>query len=101
LDALGPFANTVAHARATNHYRTVAGHDLALGQMAVARVTSPAYLSSKLATSASSFNRLREKCSRPVAQDLGQRISERPWLGELQNVSVGHGVSSLDGESRP
>src|ERR1700730_14802023 len=61
-------------------------------------VTSSAYLSSKLATLG--FDRLPKKCLRPVAQDLGQRISESPWLGELQNVSVGHGVSSFDGKWR-
>ena len=30
-----------------------------------------------------------------VAQDLGQRIGECPWLTELENVSLGHGVSLL------
>jgi hypothetical protein len=46
------------------------------------------------------FHRLGEKRSRPVAQNLSQRITESPWLGEMQNVSVGHGVSSFDGKWR-
>src|SRR5207302_7215959 len=32
---------------------------------------------------------------RPVAQHLGERISERPWLNQLDHVSIGHGVSLL------
>src|SRR5260370_41162480 len=38
---------------------------------------------------------LRQQRSRAVAQNLGQRISKSSWLGELENVSVGHGVSLL------
>jgi ATP-dependent DNA ligase len=30
-----------------------------------------------------------------VAQNLGQRIGKSSWLGELEDVSVGHGVSLL------
>src|SRR5262249_26506347 len=33
--------------------------------------------------------------ARPVAQHLGERISERPWLNQLDHVSIGHGVSLL------
>lgn len=29
------------------------------------------------------------------AQHLGQRIARRPWLGKLENVTLGHGVSLL------
>src|SRR5262249_28911541 len=32
---------------------------------------------------------------RPRAQNLGQRIGKSPWLRELENISVGHGVSLL------
>jgi len=46
------------------------------------------------------FNRMRKKRAGAIAQHLGQRISESPWLRELQNVSVGHGVSSFDGKWR-
>jgi hypothetical protein len=38
---------------------------------------------------------LRQQRSRAVAQNLGQRISKSSWLAELENVSVGHGVSLL------
>jgi hypothetical protein len=42
---------------------------------------------------------LRQQRSRAVAQNLGQRIGKSSWLGELQNVSVGHGVSLLQWRS--
>ena len=42
-----------------------------------------------------SLNRLRQQRSRAVAQYLGQRIGECPWLRELENISLGHGVSLL------
>jgi type I restriction enzyme M protein len=38
---------------------------------------------------------LRQQGSRPVAQNLSERISESPWLSQLDDVSVGHGVSLL------
>jgi hypothetical protein len=38
---------------------------------------------------------LRQKRSRAGAQNLGQRIGKSSWLGELENVSLGHGVSLL------
>ena len=41
-DALGTFADTVAHPPATNSDRTDAGHDLTLRQVAVAHQTSAA-----------------------------------------------------------
>src|SRR6187455_973180 len=38
---------------------------------------------------------LGQQRSRAVAQHRGQRISKSSWLGELENVSFGHGVSLL------
>src|SRR5437773_12580250 len=32
---------------------------------------------------------------RSVAQNLSERIGESPWLSQLDDVSVGHGVSLL------
>jgi hypothetical protein len=37
--------------------------------------------------------------ARAVAQNLGQRIGESPWLAELEDISVGHGVSLLEWRS--
>src|SRR5207237_8356956 len=33
--------------------------------------------------------------ARSVAQHLGKRVGERPWLKQLHDVSIGHGVSLL------
>src|SRR5262249_30582502 len=41
------------------------------------------------------LNRLRQKRSRAVAQNLGQRIGKSSWLRELENISLSHGVSLL------
>ena len=43
---------------------------------------------------------LGQQRSRAVAQHRGQRISKSSWLGELENVSFGHGVSLLVWECR-
>ncbi len=37
----------------------------------------------------------RQQRSRAVAQNFGERIGESPWLSELENISLGHGVSLL------
>src|ERR1700745_4218207 len=42
-----------------------------------------------------SLDRLRLQRSCAVAQHLGQRIGKSSWLGKLENVSLGHGVSLL------
>src|SRR5437879_3946726 len=42
---------------------------------------------------------LRQQRSRTVAQNLGQRVGKSSWLGELENISVGHGVSLLQWRS--
>src|SRR6516164_2902629 len=72
-DALRTFADAVTHARAAHGDRADAGHDLAFRQMSVAR----------------------QPRMRTVAQNLGQRIGKSSSLGELEDVSVGHGVSLL------
>src|SRR4029077_9182298 len=38
---------------------------------------------------------LREQGPCPVAQNLSERIAEGPWLSQLDDVSVCHGVSLL------
>src|SRR3954451_3613672 len=41
------------------------------------------------------LNRLRQQGTRSVAQQLGERVSKRPWLKQLDHGSIGHGVSLL------
>jgi hypothetical protein len=96
----GTFAAAVTHARAAHSDRTDAGHDLAFGQMPAAD-QPPAAIIGKLVGMRAQQARnlgldgLRQKRSRAVAQNLGQRIGKSPWLRELENISVGHGVSLL------
>src|SRR5436853_7483219 len=99
-DGLRAFANTVAHARTTHRDRTDAGHDLALGQMPVAHQPMAAVLGQLAGMPAEQgrnlgLDRLRQQRSRTVAQHLGQWVGKSSWLGELENISLGHGVSLL------
>src|SRR5258706_9340733 len=41
------------------------------------------------------LDRLGQQGPRSVAQHLGERVGERPWLKQLDDVSIGHGVSLL------
>jgi len=41
------------------------------------------------------LDRLRQQGTGPVAQDLGERIDERPWLKQFGDIIVGHGISLL------
>jgi hypothetical protein len=41
------------------------------------------------------FNSLGQQRTRAAAQDLCERIGEHPWLGELDDVTLRHGVSLL------
>jgi hypothetical protein len=43
--------------------------------------------------------RTRPQRTRAVAQNFGERIGECPWLGKLENFSLGHGVSLLQWRS--
>src|SRR5438094_8655046 len=45
------------------------------------------------------FNGLCQQRAGAVAQNLGQRIGKTSWMGEPENVSVGHGVSLLQWRS--
>ena len=45
------------------------------------------------------FDRLGQQSARPIAQDLSQMVGEGPWLNQLDDVIVGHGVSLLQWRS--
>jgi len=99
-NALATFADPVTHARAAHGDRADAGHDLALGQMPVAHQPPAAVVGQLIGMAPEQarnlgLDSLRQQRSRAVAQNLGQRIGKSSWLGELENVSVGHGVSLL------
>src|SRR5436190_6236395 len=97
-NALGALANPVTNPRAAHGDRTNAGHDLALGQISVAYqplVTITGQLVGMAAQKACYFrlDSVRQQRSRAAAQNLGQGIGKNSWLAELENVSIGHGVS--------
>src|SRR6266446_2667271 len=67
--------------------RTDPGHDLALGQMPVAHQPRAAVICQLVGMAAHKsrnlgLDRLRQQRSRAIAQNLGQRIGKRSWLGE-------------------
>src|SRR6266446_5842942 len=95
---LGSFA--VAHTRLANRDRADAGHDLAFRKMAVAHDALLARLGLEIGVlceklSNLRFDRLGQQRTRAAAQDLCEGIGKGPWLGELDDVTVRHGVSLL------
>src|SRR5207245_4787919 len=103
-NALGAFADTIAQPGAANGDRTDACHDLALGQMPMAHQPLAAISGELVGVAAEQgrdfgFNGLRQQRAGTVAQNLGQRIGKTSWMGEPENVSVGHGVSLLQWRS--
>jgi hypothetical protein len=90
----------VAYARLAHGHRSDAGHDLALGQMPMthdALVPSRGLEVGMPPQEVSDFrlDGLREQGTCPITQNLSERIGEGPWLCQLDDVSVGHGVSLL------
>src|SRR6516162_2900611 len=99
-DALRTFTGTVTYTRAAHGDRSDASHDLALGQMPVAHQPLATVIGQLVGMAGEQdcdlgLHRLRQQRSRAVAQNLGQRVRKSSWLAELENVSVGHGVSLL------
>src|SRR5262249_39915072 len=90
----------IAHARLTHGDRANAGHHLALGQMAVADDAGPSTVGLKRRMPGEELrhfglDRLRQKIARATAQDFSELILESPWLNQLDNVIVRHGISLL------
>src|SRR5207244_7481125 len=87
-----------------NRDRADAGHDLAFRKMAVAHDALMARLGLEIGVlceklSNLRFDRLGQQRTRAAAQDLCEGIGKGPWLGELDDVTVRHGVSILDWRS--
>src|SRR6266540_1836848 len=103
-DAILSCAGPVAHPRGTYRHRADAGHDRAFGQAAMAHQPQSAVGSLLVAMLAEKggdlgLDCLDQECPRAIAQHLGQRIGKSAWLGQLENVSVDHGVSLLQWRS--
>src|SRR5205085_391149 len=82
-----------------NRDRADAGHDLALRKMAVAHDALLARRGLEIGVLCEKLGNLRfdlgQQRTRAVAQDFCEGIAKGPWLGELDDVTVGHGVSLL------
>src|SRR6516164_8376418 len=99
-DALAFARGTVAHPRLANGDRADAGHDVALWKMAMTHHALMARLGLEIRMLCEKLSNLRldrlsQQRTRAAAQDLCQGVGEDPWLGELDDVIVGHGVSLL------
>ncbi len=84
----------------THRDRPYPGHHLTFGQMAMAHDTLmpvPGLEVGMLAEELGdlSLYGLRQKSTGAVAKNFCQRVRERPWLDELDDGIVGHGVSLL------
>src|SRR5438552_15682421 len=95
---LGSFA--VAHTRLANRDRADAGHDLPFRKMAMAHHALLAGLGLQIGMLGEKlcnlrFDGLGQPRTRAAAQDLCEGIGKGPWLGELDDVTVRHGVSLL------
>src|SRR6202035_2658560 len=81
------------------------GRDLALEQMPMANQPLLAFLCQKARMPAEEIGNLgldglRQKLPRTTAQNFSQRSLECAWLGELNDIILGHGVSSFNGKWR-
>ncbi len=102
VDALGIVSCglTVAHAWLANGDRPDAGHDLALGQVAMPHDAPVAVLGLEVGMRAEKIGDLGLDClseqgACPIAQNIGELVVERPWLNQFDDGIVGHGISLL------
>ena len=93
----------VADTRLAHRDRADAGHDLALGQMTVAHNALVTIFGLQIAMLGKKvrhlcLNGMDEQRSRPVAQNLGERVADGPWLNQLDDVIGLHAYHSFIGE---
>src|SRR4051794_16721740 len=91
---------TVAYPRLAHADRADAGHHLAFRQVPVTNHAAQAGGGLQIHMLGKEFghlglNRLRQQGARSVTQHLGERVGERSWLKQLDEVTIGHGVSLL------
>src|SRR5205823_14744469 len=103
-NALLAGADPVTNARSAHCDRADAGHNLALGQVTVAHQALTSIVGELVGVSLEKPGHLRrdglgQKRAGTAAQHLSQRVGKRAWLGKLENITVGHGVSLLQWRS--
>src|SRR5215468_9816581 len=99
-NALLARADPVTNARSAHRDRADAGHNLALGQVTVAHQPLTSIIGELVGVALEKPGHLRcdslgQKRAGTAAQHLSQRVGQRTWLGKLENITVGHGVSLL------
>src|SRR4051812_43399942 len=80
-----------------------AGHDRALGSMAMAHQPLAAVFGLSVGMAAEEgcdlgLDGLRQQGSRTLAQNFGERDGQLGWLDQLDDITLDHGVSLLRGE---
>src|SRR4051812_49979402 len=90
----------VANPRRAHGDRAKAGHDRALGSMAMAHQPLAAILGVRVGVAAEEgcdlgLDGLRQQGSGALAQNFGERIGELGWLDQLDDSILDHGVSLL------
>src|SRR5207237_8405397 len=103
-DALRAGADTVTNARSVHRHRADAGHDLTLREVTVAHQPLASILGKLVGMALKKPGHLRrdglgQKRAGTAAQHLRQWVGKRAWLGKLENITVGHGVSLLQWRS--
>src|SRR4051812_38811494 len=86
--------------RGAHRNRAQAGHDRALGPMAMAHQPLAAVFGLSVGVAAEEgcdlrLDGLRQQRSRALAQNFGQRVGELCWLDQLDDIILDHGVSLL------
>src|SRR5215467_14622326 len=109
-NALLARADAVANARSAHRDRADAGHNLTFGQVTVAHQPLTSIVGELVGVAFEKpghlpSDGLGQKRAGTTAQHLSQRVGKRAWLGKLENITVGHGVSLLQwrsgGENTP
>src|SRR5204863_3428158 len=103
-DALLARADAVTNARSAHRHRADAGHDLTLGQVTVAHQPLASIVGKLVGMALKKPGHLRrdglgQERAGTAAQHLRQWIGKHAWLGKLENITVGHGVSLLQWRS--
>src|SRR5437016_7612507 len=99
-----PVPTRVTNARSAHRHRADAGHDLTLGQVTVAHQPLASIVGKLVGMALKKPGHLRrdglgQERAGTAAQHLRQWVGKRAWLGKLENITVGHGVSLLQWRS--
>src|SRR5439155_8026656 len=97
-------ADAVTNAGSAHRHRAGAGRDLTLGQVTVAHQPLASIVGKLVGMALKKPGHLRrdglgQERAGTAAQHLRQWVGKHAWLGKLENITVGHGVSLLQWRS--